>query len=137
MPRPRAIAEQTDRAQTSPPAQFDSWLEVDVYLAITARGYRVRPNYDIAGYRIDLVVEGDRRRLAVECDGDEWDGPDAFDRDFARQKQLERCGWTFVRIRGSRFYLDRDGALEELWRTLDEQGIRGAGASERAGDDSP
>ena len=133
----RAIAEQTDRTQIGPPAQFDSWFEVDAYLAITARGYRVRPNYDIAGYRIDLVVDGDQRRVAVECDGDSWDGPETFDRDFARQKRLERCGWTFSRIRGSRFYLDRDGALEELWRTLDEHGIRAGGGTESGGEDAP
>ena len=32
------------------------------------------PQFEIAGYRIDLVVEGMQGRLAVECDGDAWHG---------------------------------------------------------------
>ncbi|MGX6443555.1 hypothetical protein ACWM35_10080 [Neobacillus sp. K501] len=27
------------------------------------------------GYRIDLVVEGEKGRIAVECGGDQWHGP--------------------------------------------------------------
>jgi hypothetical protein len=39
-------------------------------------------------------------RLAVECDGDEWHGPDRYEQDMARQRDLERAGWQFVRFRG-------------------------------------
>jgi very-short-patch-repair endonuclease len=55
-------------------------------------------------YRIDLVVEGMQGRLAVECDGDQWHGPDRYEQDMARQRDLERAGWNFVRIRGGDFY---------------------------------
>ena len=58
------------------------------------------------GYRIDLVVTGGESRLAVECDGDEWHGAEQFEKDLARQQDLERVGWRFVRIRESEFYLD-------------------------------
>jgi very-short-patch-repair endonuclease len=111
-----------DRARR-PPAPFDSWFEVDVCLAIVTRGHRVIPQLEVAGYRIDLVVDGMVRRLAVECDGDEWHGAERFALDLARQRQLERCGWRFWRVRGSRFYLDRESALAELWRLLDELGV--------------
>ena len=40
------------------------------------RGYRVLPQVPAYGYRIDLVVTGGESRLAVECDGDEWHGPE-------------------------------------------------------------
>ncbi len=60
----------------------------------------------------------------MECDGDEWHGPEKFERDLARQQDLERVGWRFVRIRESEFYLDPDAALSPLWAKLDEVGIR-------------
>ncbi len=77
-----------------------------------ARGYRkVSVQHNVGRYRIDIVVEGPRARLAVECDGDRWHGPDVWHKDRARQQVLERANWTFERIRGSAFYRDPDSAL--------------------------
>ncbi|EGL83897.1 hypothetical protein CathTA2_0543 [Caldalkalibacillus thermarum TA2.A1] len=108
--------------------EFDSQFEKDVYRLISARGYRVIPQYKVgtAGKRIDLVIEGMRNRLAVECDGDRWHGLDQWEADIERQRVLERVGWTFWRVRGSDFYLDPEKALEPLWKKLDEMGIEPA-----------
>lgn len=72
---------------------------------------------------IDLVVEGGQARLAVECDGDNWHGADRYEDDMQRQRQLERCGWQFFRVRESAFYANKDDALARLWRVLEERGI--------------
>ncbi len=101
-----------------PPTPFESWFEVDVYLAITAKGYRVIPQYPIGVYRIDLVVEGRNAQLAVECDGDRWHGPDQYEADMERQRKLERAGWQFCRIRECLFYANRKTALNDLWDHL-------------------
>ncbi|MCL6091869.1 MAG: AAA domain-containing protein [Actinobacteria bacterium] len=102
----------------------ESQFERDVLSHILSAGYtKVQTQYAVGGYRIDIVVEGPERRLAVECDGDYWHGPEAWDRDRARQMVLERAGWTFERIRGSAFYHDQRKALEPLWHRLDELGI--------------
>ncbi|MFF3464968.1 AAA domain-containing protein [Streptomyces sp. NPDC002619] len=106
-----------------PHEAFDSLFEQRVFLALRAKGYRVRPQYPAGRYRIDLVVEGGTQRLAVECDGDAFHTDENADADAARQRELERVGWTFVRIRGSRFFLDPEQALEPLWRELDRLGI--------------
>ncbi len=37
---------------------------------------------------------------------------------------LQRCGWTFWRVRGGEFYRDPDAAMNDLWRTLDLLGIQ-------------
>ena len=42
--------------------------------------------------------------------------------DLARQRDLERCGWQFFRVRESAFYVDPDTALAGLWQTLDALG---------------
>lgn len=102
---------------------FDSLFQQKVYLELTARDYRVRPGYRVGRHSIDLVVEGGTRRLAVACDGDAFaEGEDAST-GAARQRDLERVDWTFVRIRGSRFHLDREQALAPLWAELERLGI--------------
>ena len=106
-----------------PPRPFDSWFEVQVFVEIARRGFRVIPQYEVGGYRIDLVVEGMAGKLAVECDGDRWHGPEQFDKDLSRQLELERAGFQFWRVRGSTFYRDPQGALEDLWKTLARAGV--------------
>ncbi|GAA1971838.1 AAA domain-containing protein [Amycolatopsis minnesotensis] len=106
---------------------FDSLFEQRVYNRIVDRGYNVFPQYDAAGYRIDLVVMGGNTRLAVECDGDAWHGPEVYEGDLARQRELERCGWQFFRIPGSAFDVDRAEALAGLWDMLRELEIHPSG----------
>lgn len=120
----KTIARTSDRDRDRSPSPFDSWFEVDVFLRIIGRGYRVIPQFEVIGYHIDLVVEGMRGRLAVECDGDAWHGPENYAEDMGRQRDLERCGWTFWRVRGSTFYRDPATALKGLWSALDRRGIR-------------
>ena len=97
----------------------ESQFERDVLRKIMARGYgKVSVQHHVGRYRIDIVVEGPDSRLAVECDGDRWHGPDVWRKDRARQEVLERANWTFERIRGSAFYRDPDAALLPLWQRL-------------------
>ena len=102
---------------------FESLFQQRVYLKIIEKGYRVIPEYETYGRRIDLVVEGKKERLAVECDGDYWHGPEQYLNDVQRQRDLERCGWVFWRIRESSFYRNKEEALLNLWKNLEERGI--------------
>ncbi|EYB67853.1 hypothetical protein DEIPH_ctg032orf0104 [Deinococcus phoenicis] len=119
----REQAARPGRGRNPAPAPFDSWFEVDVYLSLVERGYCVVPQYEMNGYRVDLVVEGLRGRLAVECDGDHWHGPERYLQDLHRQQTLERAGMQFWRVRGSTYARDPEVALEDLWRTLDARGV--------------
>jgi len=119
-----------NRLQVKPPPPFHqpavvegSWFEVDVALVLHRKGYRVIPQFEIAGKHIDLVVEGSQARLAVECDGDHWHGRDRYEADMQRQRQLERCGWEFFRVRESAFYADKEASLQKLWLILEERSI--------------
>lgn len=111
------------RRRGNQPEPYESWFEVDVALELLRQRYAVRPQVEIAGKRIDLVVEGIDARLAVECDGDEWHGAEEYERDMARQRQLERADWTFVRVRESDFYADRQGAIRTVTDACQELGI--------------
>ncbi len=98
--------------------QTDSPFEQLVLQRLVAAGYRVRTQYPVGAYRIDLVVEGQKRRLAVECDGERWHTHDELQHDLERQAILERLGWVFVRIRGSLFFRDPESAMVPVFDKL-------------------
>jgi very-short-patch-repair endonuclease len=99
----------------------ESHFEREVMKRLMLAGYRVKAQFPVGCRRIDLVVEGDeRRRLAVECDGEQFHTLENLSEDMERQSQLERLGWTFSRIRGSVFYRDADRAMKEVFAKLDE-----------------
>jgi very-short-patch-repair endonuclease len=111
----------------------ESGFERDVYTALFERGYRVTPQVKAGSFRIDMVVEGgDDARLALECDGDEFHGPDRWQADMDRQRVLERAGWVFWRCFASTWALRKDEVLNELLARLHVMGIEPLGALERA-----
>ncbi|MEQ1685295.1 MAG: AAA domain-containing protein [Burkholderiaceae bacterium] len=110
----------------------ESGFERDVYTALFDRGYRVTPQVKAGSFRIDMVVEGgDDARLALECDGDDFHGPDRWQADMSRQRVLERAGWVFWRCFASTWSLRKDDVLQELLARLHAMGIEPLGAMER------
>ena len=76
-----------------------------------------------------MVVEGaNDTRLAIECDGDKYHGPDQWMDDMQRQRTLERAGWVFWRCFASVFIRRRNEIVTELLHTLSERGIDPVGA---------
>jgi REase_MTES_1575 len=59
-------------------------------LNVAASRAQDRTQYRVGRYRIDLVVEGERGRLAIELDGDAYHGPERWEADRQRQAILER-----------------------------------------------
>ncbi len=107
----------------------ESSFEREMYDELTSRGYRVSPQVKVGQYRIDLVVEGNNdTRLAIECDGDRYHGPDKWIEDLDRQRVLERVGWVFWRCFASAFTRRREAMLDDLVKTLTERGIEPIGA---------
>ncbi len=96
----------------------ESEFEKQVLRRLVQAGYHVTPQWPVGAYRIDLVVEGAGKRLAVECDGDRWHPKEKLEEDMARQAILERLGWRFVRIRGSQFFRDPTRAMEIVFSRL-------------------
>lgn len=99
--------------------KFDSPFEQKVYEWLTSRGYSVIPQFKVGHKRIDLVVEGGKNRLAIECDGVKYHTPDTWWDDVVRQRQLERLGWKFCRIWGIAFYSDPESAMMPVIEKLE------------------
>lgn len=111
----------------------NSDLERAIFDALTANGYHVQAQVGPRHARIDLVVEDKGgNRLAIECDGDlpattllqgdTWEM--LWRAAMARERVLERAGWTFIRVAAATWYLDPEGTLERLLATLRTHGVR-------------
>jgi very-short-patch-repair endonuclease len=117
---PSGIVQQTREALQKVGSPF----EADVIKRLVNAGYRVTPQHPVGAYRIDIVVDGDGNRLAIECDGGAYHSSDEQVRsDLDRQALLERMGWQFHRIRGSEFYRNPDGEVQRLFARLSDAGI--------------
>lgn len=131
----RNDARTVKRNRDNHPTPFDSWFEVDVFLKIVVRGFRAIPQFKVAGYSIDIVIEGMHGKFAIECDGDEFHStPEQISSDERRERILGRCGWAFWRVRGSEFYRNQDGAMGSLWAKLEKLGIATGGKDIKSDD---
>ena len=116
---PAALMRKLDEASN----RTESPFEAEVFKILVAQGFRVKTQWPVGAYRIDMVVEGDNgKRLAIECDGDRWHYNKVAE-DLARQALLERLGWVFARIRGTAFYRDRSAAMKPVYEKLKDRGI--------------
>lgn len=107
----------------------ESGFELEMFDELVKRGFRVEPQVKCGGFRIDFVVEGSEgRRLAIECDGDTFHGPGQWQDDMARQRVLQRAGWTFWRCFASSFVRRRQAVMRDLEQTLQDLGIEPLGA---------
>lgn len=114
-------------------ARCESDFERDVFDELTNRGYCIDTQVRVGAHRIDIVVEGDEdRRLAIECDGDRYHGPEQWPADMARQRTLERAGWRIWRCFASRYLRERQTVLQELTVLLDELDIKPRNGAERS-----
>jgi hypothetical protein len=110
------------------PPPFESWFEVDVHNDIIRKGYSVISQYPVVKgrHRIDLaVILKNGVKIAVECDGDIWHGPEQAWADAGRERFLKRIGgWQIFRVRGSDYYFNRVKAMEPLWKLIELNEIR-------------
>ena len=62
------------------------------------------------------------------CIRDSFHGPGQWGEDMARQRVLERAGWTFWRCFASSFQRRRTAVLEDLFTTMRNLGIEPLGS---------
>jgi ADP-ribosylglycohydrolase/very-short-patch-repair endonuclease len=118
------------RAYNQEVGKTESPFEREVLKRLSDAGYRVKSQWQVGYFRIDMVVEGGGKRLAVECDGDRYHPLEKLGEDMERQAILERLGWQFLRIRGSAFYRDPEQAMKPLFARLAELEISPEGVAE-------
>ncbi|HEY8910615.1 MAG TPA: AAA domain-containing protein [Desulfosporosinus sp.] len=111
---PYAVTKGLEQLETKTESEF----ERQVLRQLVHKGFRVTPQWPVGAFRIDMVIEGNGKRLAVECDGDRYHTLHHLVEDMSRQAILERLGWRFVRIRGSEFFRDPEETMRPVFERL-------------------
>ena len=104
---------------------FDSIFEEQVAEQLRERGWKVRTQVGVGGYRIDLGVVHPKYPgsflAGVECDGARYhSAKTARDRDILRQSVLEGLGWNILRIWSTDWWNDSEGCLAKLEENLNQ-----------------
>lgn len=102
----------------------ESPFEKEVMEFLLNKGYKIIPQWKVGSYRIDMVVESNGKRIALECDGEQHHTLDDLPNDLKRQAILERLGWRFIRIRGSEYYRNPEKTMERVYNELERFDIR-------------
>ena len=98
-------------------------FEESVAAAFRRKGWEVRTQIGVSGFRVDLgVVHPDHagRYLAgIECDGARYhSSATARDRDKIRQAVLENLGWKILRVWSTNWFRDSVSVTDRLHREL-------------------
>ncbi len=85
---------------------------IRLYEALLEAGVVTEPEKEVAGYRIDLAIESDSLKLAVECNG----ARDHKDKrkDGVRERKFRDAGWAVLNLDGRRIQRDLDGCVREV-----------------------
>lgn len=124
----RQAIEATQKKADPKSVVFEPMVIKDLMMA----GFRVTPQFQVGAYTIDMVVEGSKKRIAVECDGDRYHPPEKLVDDINRQMVLERLGWSFIRIRGSEYFRHREATMKRVIAELEAFAIEKLGPSSDA-----
>lgn len=94
-------------------------FEASVAAALGARGWEVRTQIGVSGFRIDLgVVHPDKAGAylaGVECDGATYHrSASARDRDQIREGVLRNLGWEILRVWSTDWFMRPDEALNRI-----------------------
>lgn len=122
-------------------------FEASIAEAFRAKGWEVRTQVGVSGFRIDLgIVNPDHAGAylaGIECDGATYhSAATARDRDKVRQAVLEGLGWTILRIWSTDWFRDAGAVVTRVHEKLEEllQEDRARRAEEEAAvpnDDGP
>ena len=102
----------------------DSVFEEEVVKHLVSEGYHIKQQWEVGAYRIDMVALFQDKKIAIECDGEKWHSTEEQIRqDMERQSILERCGWEFIRIRGSKYFKNPETTMKGVIDELNKKGI--------------
>lgn len=95
---------------------FENELVSDVYTWLQQQGYAVTADREFG----DLVVEGNRARLAITCIHDAWEKYNDWEADWSRKRVLKQMGWECYHILAGLYYLDPGKVRADLQTYLQQ-----------------
>lgn len=110
-------AQPRQRSRGSRVGRSDSDFEAEVAVALRDKGYTITQQHPACGFFIDMVLEREGQRLAVECDGEQQHLDEHGQlkiEDLERQAILERAGWEVLRIPYRRWRERQEEQLDRI-----------------------
>lgn len=90
-------------------------FEKEIYKELRNNNIDITSHFKIGKYEIDFVVNDENgKKIAIECDGDDFKSKEEYEADIIEQDVLTRCGWKFIRLRASQFYANKCKTVSEL-----------------------
>lgn len=90
-----------------------SYIQKQLYLALKKEGYRVKSEYEIYGYQVDLVLK--KYRIAIECDGKEYHSSAHQKKlDWKKSAVLRKHSWTVLRFTGKQINTNLQNCVEQI-----------------------
>ena len=90
-------------------------FEKEIYKELRNNNIDITSHFKIGKYEIDFVVNDENgKKIAIECDGDDFKSKEEYEADIIEQDVLTRCGWKFIRLRASQFYANKGKTVSEL-----------------------
>lgn len=103
---------------------FKSDLQRSVYQELQKRKYQVSLSFELGLRTIDIVVQGEeRRRLAIQCEGDCAKSGEDLVLDMEYYMTLRRLNWDIFNIRATEYCTEPDKTLKRLLGRLKDAGI--------------
>lgn len=99
--------------------EFFSDFELDIYRELKRKNIDLISHFKIGKYMLDFIIENnDGKKIAIECDGDIYNTEKEYETEMKKQEVLERCGWTFIRIRASQYYFNKEKCIDEIMKKI-------------------
>lgn len=103
---------------------YKSDLQRSIFKELQSRKYQVILNYELGMGTIDIVVQGEeRRRLAIQCDGECSKTKEDLKFEMEYYMTLRRLNWGIFHIRATEYYMDPEKTVKGLQRRLKRSGI--------------
>ena len=103
--------------------EADSPFELEVKRALEERGYEVRKQIGVSGFKIDLAIinpkTGTDYILGIECDGASYHSSySARVNDRLREDILRRLGWDIYRVWSQHWISHKEAIIEDIIKTI-------------------
>jgi len=103
---------------------FKSDLQRSVFKELQGRKYQVLLNFELGLRTIDIVAQDDeRRRLAIQCDGDCVKTEEDLLLEMEYYMTLRRLNWDIFQLRSTEYYTDPEKTIKRLLGRLKNAAI--------------
>lgn len=100
--------------------KLNTEFEKEIYKELRKNNIDVTSHFKIGKYEIDFVINDENgKKIAIECDGDDYKSKEEYEADIIEHDVLTRCGWKFIRLRASQFYANKEKTVSELMNRIE------------------